>query len=172
MTALPRAIRARKGERLRGKSYSYREGDTRKQHSHDCLPTFVGRIMSQPCHSFCDGGHEIAIYLRRPRDHKSSHSLNFATGKGVSCFTKQRPRHTLPPPAGASAPCILGRLFNARTHVPTTGIITQLSTTDGKHLRAKMHICGPLCGYGGWWFSPRRHRQLVSYRDRKRRPPV
>jgi hypothetical protein len=40
MTALPRASRARKGERLRGKSYSYREGDTRKQHSHDCLPTF------------------------------------------------------------------------------------------------------------------------------------
>jgi hypothetical protein len=39
-TALPRGIRARKGERLRGKSYSYREGDTRKQHSHDCLPTF------------------------------------------------------------------------------------------------------------------------------------
>src|ERR1700746_45913 len=57
-------------------------------------------------------------------------------------------------------------------HVPTTGIITQLSTTDGKHLRAKMHICEPLCGYGGWWFSPRRHRQLVSYRDRNRRPPV
>jgi hypothetical protein len=40
VTALPRATRARKGERLRGKSYSYREGDTRKQHSHDCLPTF------------------------------------------------------------------------------------------------------------------------------------
>ena len=40
VTVLPRAIRARKGERLRGKSYSYREGDTRKQHSHDCPPTF------------------------------------------------------------------------------------------------------------------------------------
>ena len=40
VTALPRAIRARKGERLRGKNYSYREGDTRKQHPHDCLPTF------------------------------------------------------------------------------------------------------------------------------------
>ena len=40
MTALPRAIRAWKGERLRSKTYSYREGDTRKQHSHDCLPTF------------------------------------------------------------------------------------------------------------------------------------
>jgi hypothetical protein len=38
VTALPRATR--KGERLRGKSYSYREGDTREQHSHDCLPTF------------------------------------------------------------------------------------------------------------------------------------
>ena len=40
MTALPRAIRARKSESLRGKSYSYRKGDTRKQRSHDCLPTF------------------------------------------------------------------------------------------------------------------------------------
>jgi hypothetical protein len=33
VTALPRATRARKGERLRGKSYSYREGDTRKPFS-------------------------------------------------------------------------------------------------------------------------------------------
>jgi hypothetical protein len=40
VTALPRAIRARKGERLRGKGYSYREGDTRKQHLHDYLPHF------------------------------------------------------------------------------------------------------------------------------------
>jgi hypothetical protein len=40
VTALPSASRARKGERLRGKSYCYREGDTGKQCSHDCLPTF------------------------------------------------------------------------------------------------------------------------------------
>jgi hypothetical protein len=40
MTALPRAIRARKGERLSGKSQSYRKGDSGKQCLHDCLPTF------------------------------------------------------------------------------------------------------------------------------------
>jgi hypothetical protein len=40
VTVLPRAIRARKSESLRGKSESYREGDTRKQHFHDESPQF------------------------------------------------------------------------------------------------------------------------------------
>ena len=63
VTALPRGIGARKGERLGGKGYSCREGDTRKQHSHDCLPLFGGCILSQPCHSFCDARHGMVISL-------------------------------------------------------------------------------------------------------------
>ena len=38
MTVLPLAVR--KGERLSGKSQSYRKSDTGKQYLHDCLPTF------------------------------------------------------------------------------------------------------------------------------------
>ena len=38
MTVPPLAVR--KGERLSGKSQSYRKGDTGKQYLHDCLPTF------------------------------------------------------------------------------------------------------------------------------------
>ena len=58
-----------KSESLRGKSHSYRQGDTRKQHLHDDLPFFLGRIIWQSCHSFCDGSHGIALSLSRPGGH-------------------------------------------------------------------------------------------------------
>ena len=59
VTVVPSAVR--KSESLRGKSHSYREGDTRKQHLHDDLPFFLACIIRHPCHSFCDGSHEIAL---------------------------------------------------------------------------------------------------------------
>ena len=66
-----------------------------------------------------------------------------------------------------------GALCKPPAALPKTAQLWTLTgTTDGKHLRAKMHIYGPLCEYDGLWFSPRRHRPLVSYRDRNRRPPV
>jgi hypothetical protein len=63
VTALPRAIRARKRKRLRGKRQSYRKGDTRNQHLHDCLPIFLACTIQQPCRSFCDRGHGMVFSL-------------------------------------------------------------------------------------------------------------
>src|SRR6516162_1988172 len=61
VTVLPSAVW--KSESLRGKSHSYRQGDTSKQHLHDDLPFFLGCIIWQSCHSFCDGSHGIALSL-------------------------------------------------------------------------------------------------------------
>ena len=61
VTVLPSAVW--KSKSLRGKSHSYREGDTRKQHLHDDLPFFLACIIRHPCHSFCDGSHGIALSL-------------------------------------------------------------------------------------------------------------
>ena len=61
VTVVPSAVR--KSESLRGKSHSYREGDTRKQHLHDDLPFFLACIIRHPSHSFCDGSHELALSL-------------------------------------------------------------------------------------------------------------
>jgi len=44
----------------------------------------------------------------------------------------------------------------------------RLNTTVRKRLHAIAYTCGRLGGYGGWWFWPRRHHQLVSYQGRMR----